>query len=94
MVDGDLNQDFTFQVDLTDLEGNVLTGEYQYVGSKTGSISSGETITLSNGQTVVINALPVNANYTVTEIDAEVIPPPFRPRFHGSILGTQPPYNP
>ena len=71
VVDGDLNQDFTFQVDLTDLEGNVLTGEYQYVGSKTGSISSGETITLSNGQTVVINALPVNANYTVTEIDAE-----------------------
>ena len=71
VVDGDLNQDFTFQVDLTDLKGNVLTGEYQYVGSKTGSISSGETITLSNGQTVVINALPVNANYTVTEIDAE-----------------------
>ena len=71
VVDGDLNQDFTFQVDLTDLEGNVLTGEYQYVGSKTGSISSGETITLSNGQTVVINALPVKANYTVTEIDAE-----------------------
>lgn len=67
VINGDLNQDFTFTVTWKDTAGKELTDTFTYTGSKTGTISSGGTLTLRSGQTVTINHLPVDASYVVTE---------------------------
>ncbi len=58
------NTSFTFRVDFVN-----AAGSYSYTGSKTGSISSGETLTLAAGESVTITGLPAGAGYTVTEIE-------------------------
>ena len=62
---------FTMQVNLTDSAGNALPGSYRYTvdGTAAGSITSGETITLKNGQTAEIEGLPAGSKYTVTEVN-------------------------
>ena len=62
---------FTMQVNLTDSAGNALPGSYSYTvdGTAAGSITSGETITLKQGQTAEIEGLPAGAKYTVSEIN-------------------------
>lgn len=68
---GDLNQDFTFTVTLTDANGTPLSGTYEYTGSKTGRIASGGTVTLKNGESIAINQLPDGARYTVAETSVD-----------------------
>ena len=58
---GSLTKEFTFTVELS------AEGEYHYTGSKTGTIASGETVTLKNGESISINNLPEGTTYTVTE---------------------------
>ena len=62
---------FTMQVNLTDSAGTALPGSYSYTvdGTAAGSITSGETITLQNGQTAEIEGLPAGAKYAVSEIN-------------------------
>lgn len=62
---------FTMQVNLTDSAGNALPGSYRYTvdGTAPGSITSGETITLKNGQTAEIEGLPAGAKYAVSEVN-------------------------
>ena len=62
---------FTMQVNLTDSAGTALPGSYSYTvdGTAAGSITSGETITLKNGQTAEIEGLPAGAKYAVNEIN-------------------------
>ena len=62
---------FTMQVNLTDSAGNALPGSYSYTvdGTAAGSITSGKTITLKNGQTAEIEGLPAGAKYAVNEIN-------------------------
>ena len=62
---------FTMQVDLTDSAGTALPGSYSYTvdGTAAGSITSGETITLKNGQTAEIEGLPAGAKYAVSEVN-------------------------
>ena len=67
---GDLNKLFTFTVTFNEATG--VSGVYPYVGSggaANGTISSGDTIQLTHGQSITINDLPVGATYTVTEAD-------------------------
>lgn len=61
---GDRMKDFTFTVTFSD------NGAYNYTGSKTGSIKSGGSITLSHGQSVTIIGLPVGTSYTVAETES------------------------
>ena len=68
------NTAFTMQVDLTNAAGTALPGSYGYTvdGNAAGSITSGETITLKNGQTAEIEGLPAGAKYAVTEVKIPV----------------------
>ena len=68
--DGETLRDFTFKVTLTDENGKTLTGEYEYTGSKTGTIKSGETISLKHGESITINGLPEKSRYEVIELEA------------------------
>ena len=67
---GDKNQDFNFKVEFTDENGNILTDIFNYAGSKTGIIKSGEIITLKHGESITIVNLPQGTKYKVTEIEA------------------------
>ena len=62
---------FTMQVDLTNAAGTALLDSYRYSidGTAAGSITSGGTITLKNGQTAEIEGLPAGSKYTVTEVN-------------------------
>jgi len=42
---------------------------YPYTGSASGTLRSGDTVTLANGQSITIAGLPAGAGYTVTEAD-------------------------
>ena len=42
---------------------------YPYTGSASGTLRSGDTVTLSSGQSITIAGLPAGAGYTVTEAD-------------------------
>ena len=68
---GDKNQDFTFTVTLTTSSGSQLGTRFSYTGSKNGTIKSGESITLSHGESIIINGIPSGTRYTVTETAAE-----------------------
>lgn len=68
---GDRSKDFTFTVTLKGSTGAELTGTFSYDGSKKGTISSGGTITLRDGQSVTITGLPAGTAYTVTEAKAD-----------------------
>lgn len=61
------SQEFEFTVSLKDASGISLAGSYTYTGSKSGTISDGGKITLTGGQDVTIEGLPVDARYTVSE---------------------------
>ena len=67
---GDKNQEFTFKIDFTDASGNIINENFVYSGSKTGTITSGETVTLKHGESITIVDLPVGTRYKVTEIEA------------------------
>lgn len=62
---GDKQQEFTFTVEFG------ASGVYPYSGSKTGTIQSGQTITLKHGEYIIIEALPVGITYRVTEKEAD-----------------------
>lgn len=66
----DKAQDFTFTFKLYDDDYDpprLITESYSYSGSKSGTIKSGDTITLKDGQSITINNLPASARYEVTE---------------------------
>lgn len=66
----DQAQDFTFTFRLYDDDytpAQEITESYSYIGSKSGTIKSGDTITLKHGQSITINNLPASARYVVTE---------------------------
>ena len=69
--EGDENKSFTFTVLLTNSSGNQLGSRFSYSGSKQGTIKSGESITLRDGESVTISGIPAGCSYTVTETPAE-----------------------
>lgn len=65
--DGDLSKKFDFTVTFTG-----AAGTYNYVGTggaNNGTISSGGTVALASGESILITGLPKDAGYTVTEAD-------------------------
>ena len=68
--EGETDRDFHFVVLLTDSKGTTLTERFNYVGSKTGSIASGEQITLKHDEYITITHLPEGTRYTVVELEA------------------------
>lgn len=66
----DQAQDFTFTFKLYDDDytpAQEITESYSYTGSKSGTIKSGDSITLKHGQSITINNIPASARYVVTE---------------------------
>lgn len=61
---GDKERPFTFIVYLE------ASGGYRYWGSKTGTIESGQTVTLKHGEYIVIEGLLAGTSYRVTEVEA------------------------
>ena len=47
-----------------------MEGTFNYSGSKTGIIKSGETISLKHGESITIVSLPLNTKYEVIELEA------------------------
>jgi hypothetical protein len=60
----DLNKKFNFTLIFTD-----APDAYPYTGASSGTLRSGDTISLANGESITITGLPKNAKYTVTEAD-------------------------
>ena len=61
------NTEFTFQVTIDGVDANK---EFPYtIGDTEGTIKSGETLKLKNGETAKITGIPNGASYTVTETD-------------------------
>ncbi len=67
---GETDRYFSFKVILLDKDGNILEGVYNYTGSKTGTIKSGDIIKLKHGESITITGLPVGASYKVIELEA------------------------
>ncbi len=65
------DEEFEFNLLFTDAEGNEVDGEFSYTGSKNGTISSGGTIMLADGESVTIRGIPAGTIYTVTETEYE-----------------------
>jgi len=68
---GDQDKEFTFTVELTYEDGEEVTEEFFYDGSKTGTIKSGESVKLKHGELIKIYNIPLDVEYTVTESDNE-----------------------
>ena len=68
--EGDREKAWTFSVTLKDSTGADLSGSFAYSGSKTGTLTSGGTIQLRHGETVIISGIPAGTQYLVTEADA------------------------
>lgn len=62
---GDPNRDFTFRVKLD------APGIFPYTGDKVGTLSDGDEITLTHGQSITITGLPVGMAYEVQEKEAD-----------------------
>ena len=59
------NEDFTFTVIFTDEDGDELENNFYYNGDYTGTIGSGDEITLTGGDKIVIRNLPEGTRYEV-----------------------------
>ena len=59
------DDDFTFTVILTDRNGDDLENNFYYNGDYTGTIGSGDEITLEGGEKIVIRNLPEGTRYEV-----------------------------
>ncbi|MCI8336707.1 MAG: LPXTG cell wall anchor domain-containing protein [Peptococcaceae bacterium] len=68
--EGDKNKEFTFKVTLTNAAGSAIDDNFQYDGVKVGTIASGKTLTLKDGDVVTIHNIPADTNYVVEEQEA------------------------
>ena len=59
--------EFTVNLYTDNTKSKRLTGSYKYTGSKSGTIVSGGTVKLKNGESIEIAKLPAGAYYEVTE---------------------------
>ena len=69
----DVNGDgsFTFTVILTDKDGDDLENNFYFNGDFTGTIGSGDGITLENGEEIIIRNLPEGTRYEIIVEDAD-----------------------
>lgn len=67
----DGNPSFTFTVSLTDQSGKELTKAFSYTGDKKGTLYSGDSVTLKDGETITLHDIPAGSRYMVTEKEAD-----------------------
>lgn len=68
--DQDYTKNFNFTIELTDKDGNALTGNYYFYGTdKAGYISNGAEFPLHHDEQIIILGLPAGTRFTVTEKD-------------------------
>ena len=73
--DGETDKDFYFTITLTDAEGNELEDVFSYISNKldengepvTGTVTSGDTVSLKHGEYITILYLPEGVQYKVVE---------------------------
>lgn len=72
-ISGDKTRKFTFEVTLTDAEGREVEGKFAYKGTGVadGEIASGGTVKLADGESIVIQGLPLGSTYEVLELEAD-----------------------
>ncbi|MCI8549122.1 MAG: fibro-slime domain-containing protein [Lachnospiraceae bacterium] len=68
---GNTRRNFNFEVKFVGEDGKELAGSYPYMGSKVGTISSGDTVQLRHNENLMVMELPVGAHYRVTEKEAD-----------------------
>ncbi len=75
---GDVNKEFSFELEFMDSAGNKLDGSYETEykrvsdgGGAEAPVTSGDKIELKHGEYVIINGLPAGAKYKVTETKAD-----------------------
>ena len=91
-VKGDVpnyQKEFKFRVTFTDENGNPVEQEFNYTGSKEGTIKSGGTIALKHNESITINDLPAGTKYTVTEVDIPDGYTPDKSEKSGVIVGNE-----
>ncbi|MBR4024461.1 MAG: Cna B-type domain-containing protein, partial [Firmicutes bacterium] len=78
VVNGDTNKEFTFTLDLEDSSEEEVEGTFNYVIYNSddekvsdGTISSGGTFKLKDGQYIIVEGLPAGTTYTVTETEED-----------------------
>lgn len=69
---GEDDTDFFFEItlDLSDANGEVIDGIFDYHGSKIGTLVSGDTISLGHGDYIVIEDIPKGTKYSIRELPA------------------------
>lgn len=80
---------FPFTVTLRDANGEELAGSFEYSGSATGTLHSGDTIYLADGESIEILDLPAGTQYTVVEGETDGYTQVSGTNTEGSILTNQ-----
>lgn len=72
-ISGDKTRKFTFELTLTGAEGREVEGKFAYKGTGVadGAIESGGTVRLADGESIVIQGLPIGSTYKVVEHEAD-----------------------
>ena len=72
-ISGDKTRKFTFELTLTGAEGREVEGKFAYKGTGVadGEIASGGTVKLADGESIVIQGLPLGSTYEVVELEAD-----------------------
>ena len=65
------DEEFTFRIIFTKSSGSEVTTGFKYSGSYSGTIYSGDKITLKDGESITIRDIPEGIKYEVIELDAE-----------------------
>ncbi len=68
---GETDRDFTFTVTLLDKEGNELKKDYPYSGSKTGTLKTGDKVTLKHDERITVYGLPAGSKVRVEEASVQ-----------------------
>ncbi len=61
------DEEFTFTFTFADEEGTLLTEQFAYTGNKSGVVGNGDVLTLKDGESVMVDGVPVGTICTITE---------------------------
>ena len=61
---------FPFKVEFWDEQGEPITTAFKFSGSRSGTIKSGQTVSLRHGEYIIIEGIPAGTVYRVTETNS------------------------
>ena len=62
---------FPFKVEFRDEQGREITTAFKFTGTRSGTIKSGQTISLKHGEYIIIEGIPAGTLYRVTEMNSQ-----------------------